>query len=174
MRSRRARRNPSSGRILVLAAHEYPRESEYATPDGAFIRSVAHDLKGADVAAIRVAAVSLAPMVPRHGVLVPVPGSRGSTRENLKLAEAISRLSGARVVDGLEREASESQHARRRAGKSPLTPDAMRVRWGGGIPRSPVFLVDNVLTTGATAEAARRAIGGDVVALVWADASRIA
>jgi len=50
----------------------------------------------------------------------------------------------------------------------------MRVRWVGERPRGVVALVDNVVTTGATAEAARHALGGDAVLLAWADARGIA
>ena len=161
-------------RLFVLAAHAYPHESQYGTPRADFVRAVAHDLKAADPAAVRAAAAALAPAVPAGATLVPVPGSRGSTHENLALAEALARLSGARVLDGLERDPSESQYARRKRGLAPLGASAMRVRWVGERPRGVVALVDNVVTTGATAEAARRALGGDAVLLAWADARGIA
>ena len=124
------------------------------------MRSIAHDLKHADRAAVRIAAASLAPFVPSGATLVPIPGSRGSTRENLALAEAIARLSGDRVEDGLDRVPGESQYARRKRGLAPIAASAMQVRWTGRAIRGPVFLVDNVVTTGATAEAAARALGG--------------
>jgi hypothetical protein len=162
------------GRLFVLAAHAYPPESQYGTPRADFVRAVAHDLKAADPAAVRAAAAALAPSVPVGATLVPVPGARGSTRENLALAEALARLSGARVLDGLERDPSESQYARRKRGLAPLGASAMRVRWTGERPRGVVALVDNVVTTGATAEAARRALGGDAVLFAWADARGIA
>mgnify|MGYP006052830417 CR=1 FL=1 len=162
-----------SPQLFVLAAHPYPPESAYGTPQADFVRSVAHDLKAAEPIAVRVAAASLAPLVPRGATIVPVPGSRGSTRENLALAEAVAKLAGARVSDGLERVPSESQYARRKRGLAPLRAEAMNVRWGGAPLRGVVVLVDNVVTTGATAEAARRAIGGDVVVLAWADARGI-
>lgn len=157
----------------MLAAHPYPAESSYGTPQADFVRGVAHDLKAAEPIAVRVAAAALAPLVPRGATIVPVPGSRGSTRENLVLAEAVARLSGARVSDGLERVPSESQYARRKRGLAPLRAEAMNVRWSGTPLRGVVVLIDNVVTTGATAEAARRAIGGDAVLLAWADARGI-
>lgn len=155
--------------LVVLAAHPYPHESQYGTPEARRVRSIAHDLKHADRVAVRIAAASLAPFVPSGATLVPIPGSRGSTRENLALAEAIARLSGARVEDGLDRVPSESQYARRKRGLAPIAASAMQVRWTGRAIRGPVFLVDNVVTTGATAEAAARALGGGAL-LVWADA----
>lgn len=168
-------RDPAAvGRLFVLAAHAYPPESQYGTPRADFVRAVAHDLKAADPAAVRAAAAALAPSVPVGATLVPVPGARGSTRENLALAEALARLSGARVLDGLERDPSESQYARRKRGLAPLGASAMRVRWTGERPRGVVALVDNVVTTGATAEAARGALGGDAVLFAWADARGLA
>ncbi len=159
--------------LFVLAAHPYPPESSYGTPQADFVRGVAHDLKAAEPIAVRVAAAALAPLVPRGATIVPVPGSRGSTRENLALAEAVAKLAGARVSDGLERVPSESQYARRKRGLAPLRAEAMNVRWSGTPLRGVVVLIDNVVTTGATAEAARRAIGGDAVLLAWADARGI-
>lgn len=159
--------------LFVLAAHPYPAESSYGTHQADFVRGVAHDLKAAEPIAVRVAAAALAPLVPRGATIVPVPGSRGSTRENLVLAEAVARLSGARVNDGLERVPSESQYVRRKRGLAPLRAESMNVRWSGTPLRGVVVLIDNVVTTGATAEAARRAIGGDAVLLAWADARGI-
>lgn len=159
--------------LLVLAAHQYPPESSYGTARADFVRGVAHDLKAGDPAAVRIAAAALAPLVPRGATLVPVPGSRGSTRPNLALAEAVARLAGGRVRDDLERRPSESQYDRRKRGLAPLRAEEMDVRWGGAPLRGVVVLVDNVVTTGATATSARQAVGGDAVLLAWADAQHL-
>ena len=139
------------------------------------MRAVAYDLKVADPAAVRVAAAAMAPtalaLAALSPVLVPVPDSRGSTAANLALAEAVGRLAGLRVVDALARAPSESQYERRKAGLAALTADAMDVRWVGPRPTGLVVLVDNVVASGATAEAARLAAGDvDALALAWADA----
>ena len=166
------RENPSRGRLYVVAPFRYPRaEAATATPQETFVRSIAYGLKTADPPAVRIASAAMAPLVPPGAVLVPVPSSRGSTRENRALAEAIGRLVRAPVVDGLGRESPQSQYALRKGGKASLSASQMRVRWTGPRPSGPVVLIDNVVTTGATAEAARRAIGGDAVILAWADAT---
>ncbi len=166
------RENPG---LFVLAPHEYPASPEADRSARArFVRQVAHDLKVADARAIHVAAGAMAPLLPPGSTLVPVPSSSGSTRANLRLAEAIASLvPGTHVVDGLDREASESQYRRRKRGEAALRADAMRVRWVGGALRDPVVLIDNVLSTGATAKAAERALGRDTLALVWADARKV-
>jgi hypothetical protein len=104
------RENPSRGQLYILSPHRYPPEATpRTTPQEAFVRNIAYGLKTADHAAVRIASAAMAPLVPPGAVLVPVPGSGGSTRENRILAEAIGRLARAPVVDGLEREPSESQ-----------------------------------------------------------------
>jgi len=135
----------------------------------AVVREIAHALKVAEPSAVAAAASAMARLVPRGALLVPVPSSRGDTRPNAVLAEALARLVGGRVVDGLRREPSESQYARLLAGLPPLTPGAMRLRWAAPPPRETAWLVDNVVTTGATLAAAAAAVPGPSAAVVWAD-----
>jgi len=104
-------------------------------------------------------------------VLVPVPSSSGSTVVNRLLAEEIARHHrGATVADLLARtSAVQSSRARRQRGASSLAPQQHRmIRTQDPPAGRPVFLVDNVLTTGNTMEAARRALGGRGTPLVWA------
>jgi predicted amidophosphoribosyltransferase len=107
--------------------------------------------------------------------LVPVPTSTGSIEANLILARAIAAEYGpqARVVPALRRSVPvESSCARRRRGLPGLVAaDHKFVRVGGWFAL-PVFLVDNVVTTGATLAAARYALGFGT-GLVFADASPI-
>lgn len=163
------RRNPAT---IVIAPHEYPSATAYGTSYGAFVRGIAHDLKSGDATAVRYAAAAMAPLLPPGATLVPVPSSRGDTSANRRLAEAIARLAHARVDDGLGREPGESQYARRKRGVSPLAASEQRVEWTGGRLRDPVVLIDNVVTSGATATSAERAIGRTAAILVWADARR--
>lgn len=175
-RPRRRKRNRAATHLAVVAPFAYPPEHDYTTDTGRFVRTVAHELKTADRAAVRVAAAAMAPLVPPGATLVPVPSSRGDTDANRALARAIGRLAGAPVRDGLGRERGESQHARRKRGLSALTADDQRVAWTGVPLRGPVALVDNVVTTGATLRAAARAVapgGGAVVGLAWADAREL-
>lgn len=175
--SRRRKRNRAEATLAIVAPFAYPAARDYETGAGHFVREVAHDLKSADRAAVRVAAAAMAPFVPPGATLVPVPSSRGDTSANHALAVAIGRRTGAPVRDGLGRERGESQYVRRKRGAQALTAAEQRVVWTGAPVRGPVALVDNVATTGATMRAAARAVareGGAVVGLAWADARHIA
>lgn len=160
---------PNGPALAVLAPRLYPGRGEADSP----VRAVAHGLKAGDPRATATAAEAMAPLVPPGATLVPVPGHDGSTRANLRLAEAVARLAGAEVRDGLEREPSEGQYSRFLRGAPRLGPDEIRVRWAGGALRDPVLLVDNVVASGATALAAARALGRVAAVLAWADARHL-
>ena len=159
----------------ILAARRYvsPR-SRPITPDESESRRIAYALKrGEEIGiAAREMAALLPPDLPTL-TIVPVPASTGSIEANLILARAIAAEYGpqARVVTALNRvEPVESSCARRRRGLPGLTAaDHKFVRVGGWFAL-PVFLVDNVATTGATLAAASHALGFGT-GLVFADAS---
>jgi hypothetical protein len=159
----------------ILAARRYvsPR-SRPITPDESETRRIAYALKrGEDIgiAAHEMAAL-LPPDLPTI-TLVPVPASTGSIEANLILARAIAAEYGphARVVSALNRVVPvESSCASRRRGLPGLTAAEHKFVRLGGWFTLPVFLVDNVATTGATLAAARYALGFGT-GLVFADAS---
>ena len=161
----------------ILAARRYvsPR-SRPITPDESETRRIAYSLKRGEeiVIAAREMAGLLPPNLPTL-TLIPVPASTGSIEANLLLALAIAAEYGpqARVVPALRRSVPvESSCARRRRGLPGLTAaDHKFVRVGGWFAL-PVFLVDNVATTGATLAAARHALGFGT-GLIFADASPI-
>jgi len=170
---------PSSAVLAppILAARRYvsPR-ARPITPDESETRRIAYALKrGAEIGiAAREMAGLLPPDLPML-TLVPVPASTGSIEANLILAQAIAAEYGlqARVVPALRRSVPvESSCDRRRRGLPGLTAaDHKFVRIGGWFAL-PVFLVDNVATTGATLAAAHDALGFGT-GLVFADASPI-
>ena len=161
----------------ILAARRYvsPR-ARPITPEESETRLIAYALKrGAENG---VAAREMAGLLPLDFptlTLVPVPASTGSIEANLILARAIAAEYGpqARVVSAIRRTMpAESSCARRRRGLPGLTAaDHKFVRVGGWFAL-PVFLVDNVVTTGATLAATRHALGFGT-GLVFADASPI-
>ena len=161
--------------IRVLAARRYvsPR-SRPLSEEEQETRRIAYALKNPDahrdmaIAARKMAAL-LPPCLPAL-TLVPLPASSGCKKANLALSRAISAAYGkqARVVEAIERVVPvESSCLRRRRGLPGLrAEDHQFVRIAGWIDL-PVYLVDNVVTTGATIEAAERAIGAGA-GLVWA------
>jgi len=159
----------------VLAARRYvsPR-ARPITPEEVETRRIAYSLKRSEeiVIAAREMAGLLPPDLPTL-TLVPVPSSTGSIEANLIFARAIAAEYGpqVRVVSALNRVVPvESSCSRRRRGLPGLTAaDHKFVRLGGWFTL-PVFLVDNVATTGATLAAARHALGFGT-GLVFADAS---
>ena len=161
----------------ILAARRYvsPR-SRPITPDESETRRIAYALKRGEE--IGIAAREMAGLLPPDlptVTLVPIPSSTGSIEANLILASAIAAEYGpqVRVVAALRRAVPvESSCSRRRRGLPGLAAaDHKFVRVGGWFAL-PVFLVDNVVTTGATLAAARHALGFGT-GLVFADASPI-
>jgi hypothetical protein len=161
----------------ILAARRYvsPR-SRPITPDEIETRRIAYALKRGEETEL--AAREMADLLPSDlpaVTLVPIPASTGSIEANLILARDIAAEYGpqARVVSAIHRVVPvESSCARRRRGLTGLTAaDHKFVRVGGWFSM-PVFLVDNVATTGATLAAARHALGFGT-GLVFADASPI-
>ena len=110
-------------------------------------------------------------------ILIPVPDSKGNTKQNLWLAHRIAhndRTGDAQVKDILTRaDWSESQCQRHRAGLEPLTPEQLNI---SVTPHKPftlrkVYFVDNVITSGATVQACHDALGFGT-GLVYAEAMR--
>ena len=106
--------------------------------------------------------------------LVPIPASNGSLIANLALARAIADLVlGARVKVAIGRaHPVESSASRRMRGLLGLTVEQHAIiRLCGPIQLVPVYFVDNLITTGTTIAACRRALGWGI-GLAYADASR--
>jgi hypothetical protein len=110
-------------------------------------------------------------------ILIPVPDSKGDTRQNLWLANRIARndrTGEAQVMDILTRsEPTESQCKRHRQRKTPLTPEELKITVN---PHKPftlrkIYFVDNVTTSGATVQACHDALGFGT-GLVYAEAMR--
>jgi hypothetical protein len=151
-----------------------PSSVALRSPEQEHVRDIANRLKSADVDAITEAADEMAQRLPANTILVPIPDHTGSSRANRALADAIAGRTGAPVFDVLARTTPvESSTDRRRAGGVGLTADehAASLSVTGQLPLDKrIVLVDNVETTGATAEGARRALGRDADLIVYAQA----
>jgi hypothetical protein len=159
----------------ILAARRYvsPRLRPI-TAEEAETRRIAYALKRGEET--KLAAKEMAVLLPTELpalTLVPVPSSTCSIDANRRLCNAIAEEYGpaARVMPAIKRIIPvESSCFRRRHGMLGLTAaDHKFVRVGGWVVM-PVFLVDNVATTGATLAAARQVFGFGT-GLVFADAS---
>ena len=113
-----------------------------------------------------------------RGYLIPVPSHTRSTRANRRLANAIAFCTGGKfeVADILDRiEPTDSACERHKQRLPPLAPEAHkmflhrpdRIALTG---TEKIYFVDNVITSGNTLEACRRAMLGLGTGLVYADA----
>src|SRR5207245_1685232 len=144
------------------------------SPDELNTRRTARDLKIPTDEAIRIAAPAMAALIDGPCCLIPVPASNGSLAANLALARAIADyVRGARVKCAVGRaHPVESSHTRLLRGLPRLTVDQHAiVRTAGFMQPLPVYFVDNVITTGTTIAACRRALGWGT-GLAYADASK--
>jgi hypothetical protein len=158
--------------VTYLVATTYPKRTERLTPQRRRERNIARKLKSRNPAAIAAAAVAMAPLIDDNAVLVPLPSSSGSTAANETLARAIAELApGAQVADILGRRAPvESSTERRRRNRRGLRPEEHLVELRSAVPDGSIYFVDNVVTTGATAEAGHQVVGRGIV-LAYAKAA---
>ena len=136
-------------------------------------RQIALALKIPTTRAIELAAPAMARLIEGPCYLVPVPSSSGSLLQNQELCREIVRyVPGARTLNAIERtHPVESSCQRRRKGLPGLTVEAHAItRTVGPVNAWPLYFVDNVITTGNTIAACRRAMGWGR-GLCYADAS---
>ena len=157
----------------TYAAKYVPLGYRAPNPDEMSIRRTAQDLKIPTEEAIQIAVLALAALIDGPCWLVPVPASTGSLAANLALARAIADVvPGARVKCTVGRaHPVESSCERRLRGLPGLTVDQhVMIRTAGPMQLLPAYFVDNVITTGTTVAACRRALGWGT-RLAYADAS---
>jgi hypothetical protein len=156
------------------AAKYVPIGCRTPSPEEIIVRRTARELKIPTAAAIQIAAPLMAALIDGPCWLVPVPASNGSLIANLALARAIAEfVLGARVKCVVGRAYPvESSASRRMHGLLGLTVEQhVIIRTAGPMQLLPVYFVDNVITTGTTIAACRRALGWGI-GLAYADASR--
>lgn len=134
-----------------------PPRAVTAGPYAGSLRNLAHEVKAGS--GLEEAARRLAPFVPPRVLLVPMPGRTGQPGAlALLAAEVAKRAPGVDVLDALRSNAHPSgyEEKKRHAERTPLVMETIRPIPAG----RPVWILDNVIDTGATARAALRAIPG--------------
>ena len=157
----------------IYAAKYVPLGQRALSPEELSVRQTALQLKTGQPAAVQVAAVAMARLIEGPCWLVPVPSSSGSLAANLAVARAIAeQVDGARVKCAVARsQPVESSCGRRFRGLAGLSVEEhCIIRTAGPMEPMPVYFVDNVITTGTTVAACRRALGWGN-GLAYADAS---
>ena len=126
-------------------------------------REIAKRMKVGETEALDCAALTMIPLIPRHSVLVPIPGHEGKAKQTLQLCKAISSYTGIPVADVLQGKSRESNYDAKHEGKG-LTEKDMGFRKVSQLPEGkiPVY-VDNVVDTATTTKAAYHAAGKGMV-----------
>ncbi len=141
-------------------------------------RELANRMKNAaDTRALEAVSEEMAAFVPAGAILIPAPSSTGKNSAMLVVARMIAELvEDALVVDAVRRtRPMPSKVLLRRAGK-PLPSFEEQVAslaLAEDIPADrPIWIVDNVVTSGETIRAMEKVLGRDVNAIIYADAGR--
>lgn len=137
--------------------------SYYNTPGA---RELCHKVKDLNPDAIRQMAqyLSSAQTITKKSVLVPAPQHTGHAEYTKEIAAIIARETGATVADILKRRPGDTLYETKALGLT-IKPDLYTL---SEVPKSDaIFLVDNVLATGATYLTARELIPG-IIPLVYA------
>ena len=159
----------------IYAGIYVPRGYRPLTAEEAQTRRIAKELKIPTPEAIRMAAPAMASLIDGPCWLIPVPASNISVTANLALARAICEsVPGSHVKCAITRKHSVSSSRERQLDGLPrLTIEEHAiVRIAGPIRAMPAYFVDNVITTGATITACRRALGWGT-GLAFASVSRL-
>lgn len=128
------------------------------------VPELCHAVKNGEPYAIRKMAREMFAAVPPNAILVPAPQHLGFPVYTLELCNEIAAHTGAAVCDILRCVPHESLYIARKRGHDV----SLRFYLTGSLPDSHLFLVDNVISTGKTVAAARKAIGQRIVPLVYA------
>ncbi len=174
-------RRASAGGLTCLACRQTSQLIRVRV--GTTYEKVAKDLiwklklAGTQVAAQRMATRLRNLVSDQSAIIVPVPTATSRSRQRgydqaKLLARALSRQTGMVYMDTLARLTQSHQHGLPRAQRLTQLTNAFRVTRPASLRSAHIILVDDVITTGATLEAAaailRKAGAGVVEALVFA------
>lgn len=122
------------------------------------LRTLAHAVKTGKRRPLEEAAHLLASFCNKDKVLVPIPNHDGDAGWTYKLAVLIASICGATVCDVLQGFPRESSHEAKIAGRNIKSKVWFFKKPEVKYPSRNVILIDNCFATGATIEAARKAL----------------
>jgi len=128
---------------------------EYTDPQ---LRTLAIGIKNGDMKSIIISASLMSPFVDGESLLVPMPSRHGYATGTLKLANFISKKTGAEVLNIMKGRTRESFCELKRKGET-VEDDFFGFYLSGAIPTDKnIIIIDNVIATGQTATNAVRLI----------------
>ena len=135
------------------------------------LRHLARKVKDSNREALEEAAGMMAPLVPPGAVLVPAPSHIGKASDMLALSHVIAGKTGAIVADVLVSSPRKSQYEYKCETGKPMLSDELGITAKGRLPKGRLpIVIDNVISSGNTAEACIRALGtGVMLSLANAD-----
>ena len=158
----------NDGRNTAMFEYISRRQKPGMNEEEKRIRDISYRLKNKeDVEAIEFAASAMAKQVRPNSILIPIPSSSGLTDANMALANAIASKTNSKVYDILSRsEPTIPLHQRRKTEgiKGEIGSDyhKMTIKEESLLSqlarRKLIYLVDNVITSGSTLDAARKAL----------------
>ena len=158
---------------IDVACFEYisPRERELTVKEEK-IRDIAYGLKLGKSNAVRYAASCIAKFLPVGSILIPIPSSSGDTSANLILAKEIAKYKKVQIVDLLKRsnKVTPSHELRKQGKEIPNDHHQFSIDDKSALVGKKVYMIDNVITSGATMNAGRKAIGGFAKGIAFAKA----
>lgn len=164
---------PFAGNFAIRSGQNFRLFNSQSSPANyADARAVAHGLKTGQPWAIEAAVKQMRSRVGAGDTLVPMPSHDGNPHgATALLAQALARETGAHYAPALAGRARPSQHSRKH-GAGALSHEALAMlHTGAKTHGGRVWLVDNVLDTGATMRAGQAILHG-AQPLVWYDSGK--
>lgn len=153
----------NDGLNISLFQYISPRKKPNLTPEEKRIREMAYKIKEVgETEAIEYAAKLMSNYVSRGSILIPVPSSSGSSGSNYNLANLISGFTDSTVIDALGRREKvlplhEMRKVRGLEHERTIEEHKMNLNFTPSdmFSNKKVYLIDNVMTSGSTLNAAR-------------------
>lgn len=121
-----------------------------------YLKEMAHLLKEGNIEAITKASNLIAKLIPDNSIIVPMPGHEGYATYTYIMANLISKRTGCRVIEAIQGFSRESAYEAKLKHKKL---DIWFFKADDVPSTNKIVFIDNVVASGATSLAARRALG---------------